>query len=87
MAHACKTCGRSFASLNGVIDHERMKHEQPERFGGKRPPRRLDIETASDIADDLPDGAYWALMEELTGMDPGEIAEADMNKRRKGRPA
>lgn len=35
----------------------------------------LDVETADCIADDLPDGAYWAMMEELTGMDVCDIAE------------
>jgi len=29
-----------------------------------------DPETAHMIADDLPDGAYFAMMEEMTGMDP-----------------
>jgi len=40
-------------------------------------PALLDIDTAVDIADDadLPDGAYWALIEELTGKEPGEVAE------------
>lgn len=36
----------------------------------------LDIETALEIVDDdLPDGAYWAVLEEMTGKEPGEIAE------------
>ena len=35
----------------------------------------LDINTADSIAGDLPDGAYWAMMEELTGEEPGAIAD------------
>lgn len=30
----------------------------------------MDAETADIIAGDLPDGAYFAMMGELTGMDP-----------------
>ena len=35
----------------------------------------LDPETADIIAGDLPDGAYWAMMEELTGEEPGAIVD------------
>jgi hypothetical protein len=36
----------------------------------------LDPATAFDIIDDdLPDGAYWAMMEEMTGMDTADLAE------------
>jgi len=39
---------------------------------------RLSVAAAMEIADaaDLPDGAWWAMMEELTGLDVGTIAEA-----------
>jgi hypothetical protein len=39
----------------------------------KKPAQKLDVETAHAIAADLPDGAYWAMMEELTGLDPASI--------------
>ena len=49
-------------------------------------PPFTDLETALDIIDDdLPDGAYWALLEEMTGMDPGEVAEAIERKERNAR--
>ena len=37
----------------------------------------LSVEQALDVVpDDLPDGAWWAMMQELTGLDAGEISEA-----------
>ena len=37
----------------------------------------LTVEQALDVVpDDLPDGAWWAMMQELTGLDAGEISEA-----------
>jgi hypothetical protein len=36
---------------------------------------RIDIATAVEIADaaDLPDGAWWAYVESLTGLDAGRV--------------
>lgn len=39
-------------------------------------------ELASAICDDLPDGAYWAMMEELTGMEPSDFAPSEMQPAR-----
>jgi hypothetical protein len=52
----------------------RRRKAEPERS-------YLDPDLASVIADDLPDGAYWAMMEELTGMEPADLVEP-MTKRR-----
>jgi hypothetical protein len=54
----------------------------PKDPDGKQP--KLSIESAIDIADamDVPDGAWWAVMEEMTGMDPGSIAEEIASKHR-----
>ena len=41
----------------------------------KRKIEKLDPHLAHDICDDLPDGAYWAMMEELTGMEPAELID------------
>jgi len=40
-------------------------------------PETIDIATAVEIADDadLPDGAWMAMIESLTGKDAGEIAD------------
>lgn len=34
---------------------------------------RMDVDLANAICDDLPDGAYWARMSELTDMDPADM--------------
>lgn len=34
----------------------------------------MSLEDAMATADDLPDGAYFALVEELSGYEPGEMA-------------
>lgn len=50
---------------------------------------KMDIREAVAIADaaDLPDGAWWAMLVDLTGLDEGEIADAiaarpDMHERK-----
>jgi len=45
---------------------------------------KLSPEEALEVMeDDAPDGSFWAQMEELTGMKPGEIARRlDRNERR-----
>lgn len=43
----------------------------------------IDPDVAEMIAADLPDGAYFAMMEELTGMEPAELAEPEPKKRRR----
>jgi hypothetical protein len=41
----------------------------------------MDPDLADSIAEDLPDGAYWAMMEELTGMEPAELVQPLMKRR------
>ena len=45
----------------------------------------MDISLAEAICDDLPDGAYWAMMEELTGFEPPELCFSPP-PRRKAKP-
>lgn len=40
---------------------------------------KMDPMLANAICDDLPDGAYFAMMEELTGLEPGDLAQIDWN--------
>lgn len=53
------------------------------RNSGNRPPvPKMDIHTAMSIVpDDLPDGAYFAMLEEVMGVEPGDAAQmlADMD--------
>lgn len=43
----------------------------------KNPQPTMSIETALEIVDDdLPDGAYFQMLSDLTGMDAGEVADA-----------
>lgn len=53
-----------------------MKRRKP-WFVQRRNPDMIDIATAVEIADDadLPDGAWMAMIESLTGKDAGEIAD------------
>ncbi len=49
------------------------------RHRRKRPDEselRIPLDVAVEIADgaDLPDGAWWAMLEQLTGLDAGEIS-------------
>lgn len=46
------------------------RHKMPYRAG------RLSPDMADAIAEDLPDGAYYAMMEELTGMDGADVIMA-----------
>jgi hypothetical protein len=40
-------------------------------------PIKMDPELADAICDGLPLGAYFAMMEELTGMEPADLADYD----------
>ena len=53
----------SRSSTKARKERKRERREKEERVT-LAPEDALDI-----IDDDLPDGAYWALMEEMTGMD------------------
>jgi hypothetical protein len=38
--------------------------------------QKMSVRDAMDLVDDnLPDGAYWAMVEEFAGIGPGEFAE------------
>jgi hypothetical protein len=59
--HLCSNCGRRFSTEQGLADHTRDKHENP--YAGV--PKAVRKELLDDIGDDLPDGAYFALAEEM----------------------
>ena len=74
----CKHCSRKFVDENAAWNHARHRHLHAKL--GKRPqassPTRMDAATAYELVDalDLPDGAHWAMLEELTGMEPADFA-------------
>lgn len=52
----------------------RLRRRQRMQEANEAP--RMSIDDAMDIIDDdLPDGAYWALLEEMTGCEPADVAE------------
>jgi hypothetical protein len=62
----------------------KKKRNQRQRRRHEQEGPRLDPGDAIDlIDDDLPDGAYWALMEEMTGMDTADLADWHQGKGRR----
>lgn len=76
--HECGTCHKQFATQRARDDHRHMK------CGGRRSKRQpngppMAGMTPDDVYDfvdamDLPDGAHWAMIEELSGYEPGDFA-------------
>jgi hypothetical protein len=62
----------------------KKKRNQRQRQRQEQEGPRLDPGDAFDlIDDDLPDGAYWAMMEEMTGMDTADLADWHQGKGRR----
>lgn len=78
----CEHCGRKFADSNDVRQHTRHRHPSvklpPKRKGDDRRARRaaMQPDDAYAFVDslDLPDGAHWAMLEEMTGLEPADFA-------------
>jgi hypothetical protein len=76
-------CGKRFASQAAKNSHRKMKHgkARPQgRSGYQRQQRPLAGMSPRDVYDfvdamDLPDGAHWVMIEELSGLEPGDFAE------------
>jgi hypothetical protein len=74
----CDHCDRKFADANAVRQH--IRHRHPQIKGVKRArasaPAQMTPSDAYDFVDSLglPDGAHWAMLEELTGLEPAEFA-------------
>lgn len=62
----------------------RNRKRRAKRGETPEPQRKLAVGIADAICDDLPDGAYWAMMEELTGMEPVDMIDDD--GRQTGKP-
>jgi hypothetical protein len=74
-------CGKQFASQAAKNNHRKMKHGKKCRQGDpyKRQSRLFagaDRDFIYSLVDDmdLPDGAHWAMIEELSGLEPGDFA-------------
>ncbi len=74
-------CGKKFASKKAKESHRLHKHgiapkwsKRQERYSP--PMRDLDPDFIYSFVDDmdLPDGAHWAMIEELSGLEPGDFA-------------
>jgi hypothetical protein len=73
-------CGKSFVNQGAKNAHRRDKHSKKTRQGDPynrtRPPMAGmspdDVYTLVE-AMDLPDGAHWAMIEELSGLEPGDF--------------
>lgn len=74
-------CGKTFANQADKNQHRRDKHGKKWRQGDPyrrhaKPMAGLDQDFIYDFVDDmdLPDGAHWAMIEELSGLEPGDFA-------------
>lgn len=67
----------SRSSTKARKERKRERREKEERVT-LAPEDALNI-----IDDDLPDGAYWAMMEEMTGMDTADLADWHQGKGRR----
>lgn len=73
-------CGKQFSSQVAKNTHRRDKHGKRVRrsnpYNGKSFPMaglpRDDVYAFVDALD-LPDGAHWAMIEELSGLEPGDF--------------
>lgn len=73
-------CGKKFASKKAKENHRKMKHGIEPKWQKRQdtpPMAGLDPDFIYDLVDgmDLPDGAHWAMIEELSGLEPGDFAE------------
>jgi len=70
-------CGATFPNQAAKNQHRMAKHDKKTQQCDPYNRRaRMSARDAMDFADgcDLPDGAYWAMIEELSGAEPGDFA-------------
>jgi hypothetical protein len=74
--HACTAdgCTKSFASKRARHQHVCAVHQR--KKPAARPMARMSRGDVYDFVDalDLPDGAHWAMIEELSGLEPADFA-------------
>lgn len=75
----CPHCTKHFSTENDLSQHKRYKHptapnktNSPKHSRGKE--RNINVELFSEMFDDLPDGAFFAMVEEW-GIDPTDFIE------------
>lgn len=72
---SCGNCGRTFSTKKGKGRHKRSGNCDPIKERQRelsRLPTKVRIELLDDIAGDMPDGAYWAMADEM-GLDPSDF--------------
>ena len=71
--HACKTCGKRFASDKSMQQHGRAAHSKVRKIA--IPFANMGHQDVYDLVEsmDLPDGAHWAMIEELSGLEPSDF--------------
>lgn len=71
----CSVCGKRFATKNAMQQHKRDAHGDA-KADNEKPLSGWSSDWVYDFVDDmdLPDGAHWALIEELSGLEPGDFA-------------
>ena len=74
-------CGKKFGSQAAKNSHRKMKHGKvtPQADPYKRRAKPMAGMSPDDVYDfvdalDLPDGAHWAMIEEMSGFEPGDFA-------------
>ena len=72
-------CGKAFETKLARHNHRRDKHEKPLRHKPAQNNYPCANMARDDIYEmvesmDLPDGAHWAMIEELSGLEPGDFA-------------
>jgi hypothetical protein len=58
------------------VERKRAAQAKAERIERANRPRMSIHDAAAFVPDDLPDGAYFAMLGEFTGMDAGGVASA-----------
>ena len=74
-------CGQQFATQAAKNSHRRDKHgarkvKRSPRHRDVHPMQGLDPDFVYSFVEDmdLPDGAHWAMIEDLSGLEPGDFA-------------
>jgi len=77
MSVTCPKCQKELVDNNALFQHNKMKHEGGMCKKNRKPSKTFkqsSVELFTDIFDDLPDGAFFAMAEEL-GIDLEDFIE------------